>query len=430
MKLTFAPGESLLRITLRTGANFGAGEAPAPVDRPVALDAWTGLPYLPWSALKGVVAGEYGDVVDPADGSLNGRRAAIFGSPDRPGEDGVRPGGPGRLRFGDGELLCFPLRLRTGRTATVFALDELVRLQRLGFGSGPSFRSKIDESCWDGAPAGEDLRPTPDPLSRRAMDVPVAELAALSGAAPRLPLYAAGGAAERFWQQAVERRTLTALANGRVVRGSLRRVELVPAGTTFVSLVTNAGPGPVDLEISHRLQVGAWEAIGAGFVSLEVVTADHLRRPSEEPASRGAGDAAEGAASTLAEHRIMTKVHAAVQELASRPEARNVRTIVRELGPRWQAQGLPRTLAFCAAKAVLGEAAAKTRERRAYRWVLAHLLVGEEADREALAAEVRAIAGGKVEPVELEPRVRWLRRYAEVLLPRHGAAGPDGGAAP
>src|SRR5437763_15492238 len=108
------PGEHLVRFAALTPANLGSAYGEATLDRPTRKEARFGLPYLPDSALKGVLAGALGD-----EGEA---REALFGSADRDATDTQpgRFGEPSPVIFGNGELLAFPVPVVGGAPAWVF----------------------------------------------------------------------------------------------------------------------------------------------------------------------------------------------------------------------------------------------------------------------------------------------------------------------
>ncbi len=250
-------------------------------------------------------------------------------------------------------------------------------------------------------------------------------------------IVAARAAASALWQAAVEERTLTALDDdGTVLAGSLRTVELIPAGALFVALVSNLSGEPVDLGEAAPIQLGAWESAGCGWFHAAVVEPG---RPAGEPAGpgkrtgRGQADGAGPGAHTAPpspapepspRHEVMRAVHGATQELAGRKEAAHARSAIYELGPRLARQGLAATLAFCLAKARVEETGGEEgeertgEERMAYRWILRRLFQAEGLSAAVLHARVvEAIREGETAlPADFHETRLWLRRYAETML--------------
>lgn len=375
------------------------------------------MPYLPGSALKGVLGARLGP-----------HRAALFGAPDHDLSGGGRPA---EVIVGDGEPLAFPVLLGEGRRGFVFVAATLYRLATLGLLEVPGLRrvEREDGVAVDGAAA---LPAVAARLPRARFGVAFGWMRRLAGIDASVPaVLAAPQAARLLWEAAVEARTLTALDGANVVRGgSLRRIELVPAGTVFLSLVTNRTSSEVDLGPSAALQIGAWEGIGLGWFAAEGVAVSMAEERGEE----GLDGAESTSLQAGAPHEVMLRAFEAVETLRGRPEAARARSAIFDLGPRLRIRGLPATLAFCLAKAGgdeppdppgSGDEAVLPVERRAYRWLLGQLFgIGADAAHEVLHARVVAVIGGAAQPpADFEPTRLWLRRHAETILPREGAGG-------
>lgn len=422
MSLSLQAGTSLIRVTLMTPANFGAGGGSAAVDRPLGLDSWTGLGYLPDSALKGVLAGRLGNPED-RDRRLNEPRAKRFGRGDR--EVGGRrvPGAPGAVTLGEGRLLAFPLRVSSGRTAVVFPLDTLAWLQKLGCAHPFAALPRVEPTTWGGTVEAAELPAALHHLRRQVLAPDAAELARLRGAPLTEPwiVAARAAAADLFWH-ALDRRQLTAVEDDKTARkGSLRTFELMPAGSVLLALVSCAGDETTPLA-DPPVQLGAWEATGAGFAAITLVASRTL-------ASRGrdAGTAEPPAGTRpTPEAQLMARALRMLESVQKdAPDAaRPLRSAIREFGPRWRAQGLERTLAFCLAKARLRPrgGAPLTAAARAYQALLRGLF-GEHLGAEELLATCRAVVAGAppragaAPPPDLETTWLWLRRLSETLLP-------------
>ncbi len=414
MSILVPSGQSWLRVQFLSPANFGSTGGRTTLDRPVALNPWTALPFLPFSSLAGVLAGRFGDVYDDQKRTrLNGRRTRLFGSPDHELPAGmVSAGKPGNLVLGDGELLSFPAPLCGQRVAHVVPLATVAWLARLGF-LGDVVPRPSDPSCvytlLAGMPAG--LKADHDASAVPAL---LASLASLVGQPASALAVAGPDAAKMLWRSASEVRTLTALQSGRkrVRAGSLRTVELLPSGTIFLALVTNQSVGNLDLG-SERLQLGAWEAWGCGFASASVLvsapTPDAVPVSTTQPAADGLPPR---------DDQLMVEAFKAVARLPEtlRP---NVRPLLRETGSRLRTQGIAATLAFSLAKAKFS-AAKSNPERDAHRWLLGTFFAGSDARTATLDA-----IGGRRAANHLEDLCHWLSRHAE--LPPEAAPGGDRG---
>ena len=416
MSLNVPAGHHFLRLAALTPANCGDTGGSAAVDRPIAVDAWSQLPYLPHSALKGVLAGRQGNV-HLRGGGLNTRRTDLFGAPD---ENDAGTGRAGDLVFGDGEVLAFPVLLRDGRRAMVAVAAALWRLARHGI-LPETTRRVEDERAYDGPVSRSELPPLPEPLRTARFGIDSTALSALLGFRGPV-IVAAREAARDLRQVAVEERTLTALGNDRTVRsGSLRTIELIPSGTLFISLVSNLSGKETNLGAASPIQLGAWETTGCGYFSAAVLALP----PAGAPPSGEPSEGGDTTAQPQPRHEVMRTVFLAVRDLRDpkpRPEAARTRSAIFDLGPRLAQRGLAVTLAFCLAKTGGGEDAEASEdrvrtERVAYRFILRQLFA--VGDSEIHARVVAAIEqGDSALPPDFHETRLWLRRYAETMLPK------------
>jgi CRISPR/Cas system CMR subunit Cmr4 (Cas7 group RAMP superfamily) len=460
-------GERWLRLEVVTPANLGSAAGEVTLDRPTQKESWYGLPYLPDSALKGVLAAPYGDVTRPGG---NREREAVFGAPDR----GATRGHAGPVVIGNGEILAFPVPCRDGRVAWAFPAGSTARAVSMGAAPAAGPSSRVLDLLWnldqDAAAGHAAAWPTMPELAlpfsldawtggpaTGALHDAVAHLCRLAG--PGVPasgplLIMGSRTAAAVWRCAAERRVLTALDAGQrtVARGSLRAVELIPAGTVFLSLVSVLVPATA-LPAPGRLAVGAWESLGLGWVRPEMVepmaeriatAAPTAQRPGPVGTGAGAGETpgartkAGSAVAAQNEAEIMMAMHqavAALREGGDRDLQGVARSAVAAFGPRAHFSGLAAALAFELAKAKPMQARPKT-EARAHRWLLTALLTPEPDPVQApgpcrplLAWLGHAPAFSAERLAEQRDLVlvrwRWLRRYGEL-----GLAGPAGDEGP
>jgi len=438
-------GESWLLVELVSPGNFGSGEGRADIDRPTVKDPELGLPYIPHSVIKGVVAGGHGDI-DEGNFEASRAREARYGSPDRPD----RPGEPGPVVFGDGDLLSFPLPGANGSRVSVFVAPVLARcladsrpaewekgaLKLLGLVERLARQGRKQTVVGD---AGTEEGKTPrswtwlddervQALWRSFRGKAEGWLGRQLGDRERV-LVASGTAAAAGWELASERRMATAIDPERFTAadGSLRSMELCPAGTLFVSRLSvfeTARAGRLDLSFPDRLQLGAREADGLGFCRLAVVQEE---ASPEREETRGVASAPARASDTPV--REMAAMHQRVGAAAGeRADVRKaLKAVISHFGGRAHFQGLRNAVGFSLAKAKPGAPSATGPEPAAHRWLLETLLEPQEG----LAAWAR-----KPEVLEtLEPRREaiferwlWLRRYAELLLRggEEGVQAPEG----
>jgi CRISPR/Cas system CMR subunit Cmr4 (Cas7 group RAMP superfamily) len=432
-------GEQLIRFTALTPANLGSAFGEATLDRPTQKDACWGLPFLPDSALKGVFASAYGD----PDDSGNAKREAIFGSADFAGS-GVRTarfGEPGPVVFGNGELVCFPIPAVDGCSAWVFPALHLawaLRLETEGKTDEALLRllSLLEETdiprvfAWPRLPqldAAVRLEPPLGLSARLAAPALVSLLRRYAG--PGLPpgavlLVVSGAKAGELWRFAAERRALVALdpATRTTAGGALRFVELIPPGTVFLSFVSVLVPegSPESYDLPERIQAGAWEGLGFGWLR---------PTPVEPPVSAAEEPQAEpvGGPTPMAIPQVMVDAHQAVERLRRSDPAfqRLVRSAVRHFGGRAQFSGVEAALAFELAKAKPRQEEPSL-EARSHRWLLAALLPSDPkppAPRGASQELLDWIASDPFAPGLLPAqhhllltRWLWLARYSEHLL--------------
>lgn len=440
----------LLRFECVTPAHLGSAAGEAMLDRPTQKDARDGLPFLPASSLKGVLAGRLGDVPD-AEGASNAKREARYGSPDR----GTERGRAAPIVVGNGDLLCFPLPWSSGRPAQVFPAATAAKLLRLSGGEPGEaaatrdalvLLSRLEQEANEPTASGVALvHPAaaaaglPPSLGLRPLDLGAAagapalleRLRRLAGFSVEagggsLLVVAGQGVASRLWLHAAERRTLTALDGAtRTVRdATLRTVELIPAGTVFISRVSLLGDHRPEL---NPVQAGAWESLGLGWLRLSECGLDTETpgpRPTHDDGGRESGK-------PLPRPRpadLIAGAFAAVAALVgAEPRLRTAaRAAVYNFGPRARLDGLEAAVAFSLAKAKPAHRRPGA-ETRAHRWLLGALfdLGGELHDQLAdcppLAAwltDRHPFAGPGLAPraPALFERWLWLRRYAEVNL--------------
>ena len=456
MAVRLRPGEQLVRLEVISPAHLGAAEGGAALDRPTQKDALAELPYIPDSALKGVLASRFGS---PSEDEPNPRREALFGAPDRPARAGLprRPGRAGSLVAGNGEMLCFPLPARDGLPVRVFPALGVARFLRQA-PAGGARAAAVDLLRWVEHEERAFVVPGLPPIE------PAAEIEALTGASverngpaltaqlrrlagPHHPaaarlLVAPSTAAGRLWRLAAERRTMTALDGDRrvVIGGTLRTVELIPAGTVFLALISWLGAADRGDALPDHLQAGAWEGLGLGWLELSAVE-DTPPAGAAPPTTAVAPPMPARRPAAIDEARILFAAHAAVRRLreSAEPPAfrRAVRSIIYNFGPRAQFGGLAAALGFELAKAHPAAIEPRT-EARAHRWVLRALMTADpdlEPPAGASAPLLEWLSGDPLSSDNLEParerifrRWHWLRRFAELGLEDRDAG--DGEEAP
>jgi CRISPR/Cas system CMR subunit Cmr4 (Cas7 group RAMP superfamily) len=425
-------GEHLLRLEVLTPANLGSAAGEAGLDRPTQKDAQSGLPFLPDSALKGVLAGFFGKTPLGEDDSPDDARERIFGSPDRTDA----PGSPANLVLGNGELLSFPLPAPDGTVVQVVPALAAGRVLRLDPAAGEVHRDALSllallegkpeprAFAWPDLPdlpGSNGLAPLTDATARRGAAPLLAHLQRyLRGPLPEGDSLAvvSSATARHLWWLAAERRALTALQAGEktAASGSLRTIELIPHGTLFFSRVSCLEE--ISRALPERFQVGAWESLGLGWVEMSRVEAAGGGEETAAPGGFRSGPR------LPKETDVMIAMHHAVRRLRDEPEGLQgaVKAAITNFGPRAQFSGIEAALAFELAKAKPVKSEPKT-DAKAHRWLLSTLLGagGEEPfDGGALTSWLREAPFETGEPAARRPllltRWHWLRRFAEFGL--------------
>jgi len=135
------PNTSLFWIHALTPLHVGAGRGLGYIDLPIVREKVTNFPYIPGSAVKGVIADHHNASDKKRNaGSLE---AAAFGKADDK-DKGIENGAnSGSLVFTDARLVCLPVRSMFGTFAWCTSPTILKRLHRDVTSAG----KQIDASC-------------------------------------------------------------------------------------------------------------------------------------------------------------------------------------------------------------------------------------------------------------------------------------------
>jgi CRISPR-associated protein Cmr4 len=114
--------QKLLYLFTRTPLHVGAGSSVGAIDQPIVRERHTGFPVIPGTSLKGVLRD-----VATRDDTIKGDVDAIFG--EGFGSDS-KEFSAGRISFGEGKLLAFPVRSAKGSFAFATCPLALERFQR------------------------------------------------------------------------------------------------------------------------------------------------------------------------------------------------------------------------------------------------------------------------------------------------------------
>lgn len=130
---------NILLLFTRTPLHIGAGASVGAIDQPVIRERHTGYPVIPGSSLKGVLLDAFRRSPEFAD-----KKESIFGT----------QADAGRVSFGEGRLLAFPVRSAKGSFAFVTCKLALERFRRDcgGTDNPPQLPEVKDMQCLAGEP--------------------------------------------------------------------------------------------------------------------------------------------------------------------------------------------------------------------------------------------------------------------------------------
>ncbi len=382
-----------LRLKTITPANFGAGSGSTTIDNPVITDCYTGLPFIPDSTIKGVIAGLLGNV--PESDIRNDERTQLFGAPDgsinNEGEFVVK-GNPSKFIFGDGELTCFPILSNQGERIYVFPLPQNISiLKEMGITPSQDLYG-IDEGHWCGkTPKGYHLS---NFIGTNIDSSPIFTLSGIYN--PAYWIIAGNQIARKLWLsgKTIIQQTSLESHNKRVKPQSLRCTEFIPEGSVFISRVSANTQKP--LNYNPVMQMGGLENIGKGFLSIDEIT---IANNQANPNNYNAGPN-EDLPSAFSDISIF------ISNLEQGADLSKLLTYTHDFGVRWRMQGFEKTLSFCLAKA-------SSESGKEYRLLLAAITQKDEWETDIIPLCKKWAAGKMHNPAILMERILWLRRILE-----------------
>jgi CRISPR/Cas system CMR subunit Cmr4 (Cas7 group RAMP superfamily) len=407
---------TLLRIHLLSNANLGSTSGRAILDRPTQVDAIHELPYVPNSALRGVIREGWNHQVNKVFGSRKFQRNL-----DDPDDT------PGKLFIGNGDLLAFPLHTIDGERCWVFPRITIAKLLFLFdrtdysdllavLNSGGYHHTVLAIPEIPELPVAVDLRQVPTSHKPTA-DHLFGLLQHLSGNIVRKTDYLLvvdEKLAVDLWRLAAEVRTQTRLSKEKAAEdGSLRTVETVPEGSIFLSLMEWREQGSLPFP-KKIIQVGSGEGGGLGFCQI-ALTEFSIPQNGTSTLPRTLLTKAVKAVVVKAD---MTNMFAAIENVLppKRSDAfrKKLRTAILDFGSRMHREGFSAAIAFCFAKAKLN-AKNRSAEAQAYEYLVKLLLEKSTIDNDEMVQQMSA-APAKVFQHQVMYRWQWLRRFAEFEL--------------
>ncbi|NLP09427.1 hypothetical protein GX408_03415 [bacterium] len=423
-------GNSFLRIQLLTPANFGAAGGKATLDSPTQVDVYTGLPYIPDSSLKGVFKSIF-------ETNKHGDIEIVFGSQDVNSDTVIEFDGKnsmksqyssGKLIFGNGELLAFPFVISGGQRLWIFPMDNLIKFVELENLAATNHQMG---SLFHGFYTSHDhILIFGDPAKVKSLDFKFSSFNVINypnelkqfhtclkrWCANAIPqdepwLIVKADTALELWLRSAEYRTLTALNELKTALGqSLRRIELVPANTLFLSFLTWLEDKPFKLEMD-AIQVGAYESLGLGFCNLSAVEDTLLIQDNQKTES-----IALERTDVFSGHEIMVDCHRRIAEIAKDDNlGAKVRSIITSFGARVQREGIEVALGFEFAKAKIA-IKPEGKEAIAHRWFISNLLEKKESELPNCWETWFANQINSKDKEKLLLRWQWFRRYSEILI--------------
>lgn len=260
---------SILSILTRTPLHVGAGASVGAVDQPIIRERHTGLPCIPGSAIKGVIADLFLD-------DQYRRTAEGF---DLLGKENAEQSGS--ISFGEGKLLAFPVRSAKGCFAWVTSPLAVNRWLR---DTGLQAPAALPEPKETTAYAAANLQTADRQVLLegylfQAQPLDPAWVELLKQACPdpmwadMLPthlLLAADEWLSHFCTTSCEIAQHVRIddKSGTAADGALFNQENVPAETLFYAPITELRPGMLEkLHIPAVMQIGADATTGLGFCS-------------------------------------------------------------------------------------------------------------------------------------------------------------------
>lgn len=414
----------IIRCQLLTNVNLGTATGKVTLDRPTQLDAYTGLPFIPNSALRGVLK----SVSNPSDAGM----AHAFGLPLIDENRNIVQNHPGDFVIGNGDLLALPFQANNGERCWVLPLDNILKYvcleEMCGISTPISFlagafypRNKNNPAVLTFHPLP--ALPLPVPLKAIDHDEYKNDVRNLLGLLDRwfgdwIPaddpvLLVDVETARLLWQFGTEVRTLTALDQERkAAKGkSLRTLETVAGASIFLSLVTWVGEGKLSFA-DEPLQIGSREGIGLGFSRLgNVPSSVETKVDATPPTTQSPPDAEQ---ETDADS--MANCYIAIGDLKTSTDLdlrKKIRSTINQFGMRVHMQGLQAALAFEMAKAKLRQPDRRN-DNRSHSLFLAKLFHVDEDDITSLYGEwMEKAARTEFKELVLQ-RWRWLRRFTEI----------------
>lgn len=421
---------SFLLIKLLQAGNFGSASGEQTIDSPTQKEIYRELPFIPNSALRGVIKSAFEN-----DASLQPQISSAFGHQDVNSENDNAPlQAAGYLIIGNGDLLAFPILSIDGKRCWVIPIGNILKLLEIEQlwnerkieipNLSNTFYSNYDKNKRAVIINTQifpnfnfDIEIIREFDLREEITVLANYLNYFLGS--YLPddaiwIVASDSLSRTMWRHAAEIRTLTALSEQKTAQAqSLRRIELVPEGSLFISFLTWLGEQNVRLP-DYPLQVGGFEGHGLGTISLNAVEKTVIEQDDTHPTRILFGQQA------LYKHEIqhMEEVYKAVSAVKGTNDqamAKSVRAIIRSFASKVNQSGFENALGFELAKTKLNISDRK-KESEAHAIFIQALLEKSDSQLNACWEELFSEQLTQQQKNKMLIRLDWLGRYSEILL--------------
>lgn len=427
------PINQLVKIQLLNNANFGSAAGKVTLDQPTQIDAYSGLPFIPNSSLRGVLRNWWD--FQPAQ-TIDSN--TIFGTKDEKKENPYAPASeldhrPGNLIIGNGDVLAFPLLAENYQRCWIVPLETLCKYIEIEKLNGKTIEMKEFIARFYRDEDKEGLSLALPSLPRINASVEFEQIVAenilpqinqvhnllhrwLADWFPQKEtiIIVKKKAAEILWQQAAEVRDLTALDNHKNAKPqSLRRIETIPEGSVFISLFTWMQNSALDFS-DKVIQIGSSEGQAFGFCRMATVSDIEPEIGSIIPDGSGPYNARETSYDAMEK---MYKVMSGFRERDKKFKDK-LKTIIKDLGWRLKRDGFETTLAFALARAHPHKPEIKPdSDEAAYRWLLNILLENANSDLKKYAGEIWFKEKfSETEQNLVLQRWLWLRKFSDTEL--------------
>lgn len=280
----------IMSLFTRTPLHVGAGNSVGAIDSPVMRERHTRIPVIPGSALKGVIAGLWGEYDENGKVKPRGEEAKkLFGCEDS------KNASAGALLIGEARVLAFPVRSAKGAFAwitcplalrryqrdagvplDVDAIDGLTDDQAIAVSDAVQLDGKVvlEEYCFHCF--AKDITAVAEQLANCSSDPVWQQITGrLVIVSDEIFSYFVEQACEVVTRIRIDQET------GTVASGALFNQEQVPSETMFYTTVSVFKDSQcLDLLVDKIkagrdvLQVGGDETIGLGYCSVNFITAE------------------------------------------------------------------------------------------------------------------------------------------------------------